>query len=177
MPSKPITRVGLLSDSHGRAAITREAAKLLVARGAQVLIHLGDVGSDAVIDAMVDAVDGHGLPLPPVYVVFGNCDDDAAALGRYAESLGVRASWVGRLNAGGKTVAFLHGHQGGAAVNPLLEEGVDYLCHGHTHRATDERVGRTRVINPGALFRAAKHTVALLDTSSDRLEFFTVGAS
>lgn len=175
MPSTPITKVGLLSDSHGRSEITREAAKLLVARGAQVLVHLGDLGSDAVIDAMIEAVDGHRQPLPPVYIVFGNCDDDAAALGRYAESLGVRASWVGRLKAGGKTLAFLHGHQGAAAVNPLLEEGVDYLCHGHTHRITDERIGRTRVINPGALFRAARHTVALLETSSDRLEFLTVG--
>ena len=41
----------------------------------------------------------------------------------------------------------------------------------------DERIGRTRVINPGALQRARRYTVALLDTEMDALELFELPAS
>jgi hypothetical protein len=34
----------------------------------------------------------------------------------------------------------------------------------------------TRVINPGALYRAREKTVAILDTAADRLTFLRVGA-
>jgi len=49
-----------------------------------------------------------------------------------------------------------------------------YVCHGHTHRARDERIGEVRVICPGAI-TGSKHpavpTVAILDTGSDTVEF------
>jgi hypothetical protein len=59
-------------------------------------------------------------------------------------------------------------------MRSALAQGVDYLCHGHTHVVRDERIGQTRVINPGALFRAARYTVALLDMAADRLEIVQV---
>jgi hypothetical protein len=106
--------------------------------------------------------------------VFGNTDWDAASLARYAESLGVEVDHpVGRIEADGKTVVFQHGHQE-AAMTQALAEGVDYLCHGHSHRQRDEMVGPTHVVNPGALFRAAEYTVAVLDTATDRVEFHRV---
>ena len=55
-----------------------------------------------------------------------------------------------------------------------LAAEVRYLCHGHTHTALDARRGKTRVINPGALHRAAEYTVALLDTDTDTLTFYPV---
>jgi hypothetical protein len=38
----------------------------------------------------------------------------------------------------------------------------------------DERFGRTRIINPGALFRASEKTVALLDTEADQLDYLRI---
>ena len=52
----------------------------------------------------------------------------------------------------------------------------DYLLHGHTHVRRDERVGKVRIINPGALHRAREKTVAVLDTDTDRLTFVRVVA-
>ena len=46
---------------------------------------------------------------------------------------------------------------------------VDYILHGHTHVARDDRRSRTRIINPGALRHARRKTVATLDTSSGKL--------
>ena len=56
----------------------------------------------------------------------------------------------------------------------MRTEGVAYLCHGHTHATRDERLGPTRVINPGALFRARRHTVAVLDLARDEVSFLAV---
>lgn len=170
-----LAKIGLLSDSHGRAATTQRAVRLLIAQGANMLIHLGDVGSVEVIDALLEprADLRNSQPLD-VYLVFGNTDWDADALGRYARSLGLHVSHpVGRLQCDGKTIVFQHGHQD-AAMEAALASGADYLIHGHTHRTRDQRIGPTRVINPGALFRAAQYTVALLNTENDQLAFFTL---
>ena len=62
-----MTKLGIISDSHGRTARTRQALHLLLARGAERIIHLGDVESEAILDLLV----GHDAT-----VVFGNCDDE-----------------------------------------------------------------------------------------------------
>ena len=55
------------------------------------------------------------------------------------------------------------------------DDGVDFLLHGHTHTVQDERVGRTRVINPGALHRASRYTCALLDPSGKSVRWLEIG--
>lgn len=166
--------IGLLSDSHGRAARTARAVRLLIDHGADHIIHLGDVGSIEVVDALVEQLDADGGLVPPVHLVFGNCDWDADAMARYAASLGIDVAHpVGRLEVDGRLIVYQHGHMD-AAMDQALAEQVDYLCHGHSHRRRDERSGTTRVVNPGALFRAADYTVAMLDVARDELRFFTV---
>lgn len=163
----------MLSDSHGRAAITRRAVDVLLENGAQLLLHLGDVGNIEVLDALVAAPPGSDQPIES-HVVFGNCDWEKVPLQRYAAELGVRVDHpVGRLDLSGGQLVFMHGHDNRAIVEALADQ-VRWLCHGHTHEPRDTRHGPTRLINPGALHRAATHTVALLDTDTDRLTFFTV---
>jgi len=169
-----LSRIGLLSDSHGRAGTTGRAVRLLLKHEVDLIVHLGDVGNVDVIDALVEQIDEGGDLEPPVHAVFGNCDWDAAAMARYADSRGISVDHpVGRLTLDGRTVVFQHGHQD-AAMQQALAEGVDYLCHGHSHRTRNEKVGTTRVVNPGALFRAAQYTVAVLDVAKDAVEFYTV---
>ena len=157
--------IGILSDSHGRAAITGEAVRQLLKRGAEMLIHLGDVGTEAVIDELA----GHHS-----HLVLGNCDFPPEPLIRYAANLGVQVDHpMGMLQIDGKTIAFTHGHLE-QLVQQALARGVDYLLHGHSHEVRDERIGSTRVINPGALFRAARYTAATLDPAADRLQLLTI---
>lgn len=157
--------LGILSDSHGRAAITAQAVSALVDRGADVLLHLGDVETEAVIDELV----GHNAR-----VVFGNCDWNVEALGGYARLVSVGVDHpMGFLEVGGRRIAYTHGHLT-AMVNRALAEEVDYLLHGHTHETRDERVGATRIINPGALHRASRYTCALLDPCSDSLDWIEI---
>jgi len=168
-----LPRIGLLSDSHGRGRTTQKAVKLLVEQGAEMLIHLGDVGSLEVVDALVNAGEG-GQPIE-AHVVFGNVDWDADSLAKYATSLGVNVDHpVGRMDLdGGKTLMYLHGHDTAAFDQAILQHPT-YLCHGHSHVKLDEQRNGSRIINPGALFRAREYTVALLDTDNDALAFFAV---
>ena len=121
-------RIGLLSDSHGEAARTGRALDLLLDRGADLLIHLGDLGSEAVVDRLA------GLP---AMIVLGNVDPPS--LGRYAEWLGIAMD--GRavhLQVGGRRLAATHGHLEEVWTD-LVATAPDYLLHGHT------QIGRAHV--------------------------------
>ncbi len=136
------------------------------------MIHLGDVGGVEVIDALV----GHTQNDHAVEsrLVFGNTDWDIESMTRYAAGLGVVVEHpAGRVKLGERVLAYTHGHDGDA-VRAALEQEVDYLCHGHTHQQCDQMQGATRVINPGALFRAPAYSVAVLDTTADDLSFYPV---
>lgn len=156
-----MTHLGLLSDSHGRAETTRLAVELLIDRGADILIHLGDVGSVQVIDALAE-INPKTKNQIESHMVLGNTDWDGQALTRYAQDLGVHVhDPAGQIEIDGCQIAFSHGHLP-AVMGHFLDAGVDYLLHGHTHVQSDQPQGKTRVINPGALFRASRYTVALL---------------
>lgn len=156
----------MLSDTHDRADATLLAVRILQSGGAQYLIHCGDVGSEQILD--------HLGGVPSAFV-FGNNDWDRNALQRYAEQLEVRCLGdAGELELGGKSFFVCHGDDLRALRRALDEQQYDYVLHGHTHTKRDERVGRTRVVNPGALYRARAKSVAVLDTDSDRLSFLAV---
>lgn len=160
-----VTRIGILSDTHGRAEMAARAAGLFVRHGVTRAFHCGDIGSDSVIDALA------GLRMT---YVFGNTDYDRAMLRRYIAAVGATLGEpAARCEIGGRTIAVTHGDNHHVMME-LLNGGVDYLCHGHTHECRDEHVGQTRIINPGALHRARQHTVAILDLESDELEFLAV---
>jgi predicted phosphodiesterase len=40
------------------------------------------------------------------------------------------------------------------------------VCYGHTHLAAIERLGRTLSLNPGALYRANPHSLAIVELKS-----------
>jgi putative phosphoesterase len=161
--------IGILSDTHDRVDAMAAGVALLREAGAEFFVHCGDVGSERVLD--------HLAGLPSAFV-FGNTDWDRAALARYAESIGVACHGaLADLELGGKKVAVTHGDDFRLKQRILSDKRHDYLLQGHTHVRADERVGTTRVINPGALHRAKEKTVAVLDTATDTVRFLVVGGT
>ena len=161
--------IGILSDTHDRVDAMAAAMKLLRDRGAEFFIHCGDVGSERVVDHLAGV---------PAAFVFGNTDWDRAGLARYAQRIGVACyGSFADLELGGKRIAVIHGDDFKLKQRLLAEQGHDYLLQGHTHVRADQRVGKTRLINPGALHRASEKTVAILDTAVDRLTFLAVPAA
>ena len=158
--------VGILSDTHDRVEAARAGVELLRQNGAEFYVHCGDVGSEQILDLLA------GLPAA---FVFGNCDWDRRGLERYAVHLNVSClGHAGDLQLDGKSLHVEHGDNGQSVRRALDGQTFDYLLHGHTHVASDQRIGRTRVINPGALHRVREKTVAVLDTGKDELKFLAV---
>jgi putative phosphoesterase len=161
-----IVIIGILSDSHDRAEVMAAGLRLLADAHAEFYIHCGDIGSPRCIDLLA------GLESA---FVFGNTDYDRAALTRYSERIGVQCYGnYADLTQDGKRIAVVHGDDFKLKQRLLAAQEHDYLFQGHTHVRQDQRIGRTRLINPGALHRAAVKTVATLDTATDRLNFITV---
>ncbi|MEE8170129.1 MAG: metallophosphoesterase family protein [Phycisphaerae bacterium] len=154
--------LGILSDSHGRAERTVRALTLLDEKGAAAFVHCGDIGGEDVLIALSGRT---------VWFVWGNCDYPDASMNRYVRSLGLPLPDATplRIDLDGSRIAVFHGHE--REIDRFDSTQVDYVLHGHTHVPRDERIGQTRFINPGALHRAAEHTVATLDLSSDSLSF------
>jgi len=159
--------LGVFSDTHDNVSAARAGIKTLRANGAEFLIHCGDVGGQHILDLLA------GIPSA---FVWGNNDFDRPLLKGYAEGLGIQCcDDFGHLELGGRQVAIMHGDN--LRHLAKITEGnirYDYLFVGHSHVPSDERVGHTRIINPGALHRAAKKTVALVDTQTDVLRHLVV---
>ena len=159
-------KIGILSDTHGRLHMMTAAVALLTRHGAQHFLHCGDVGGPDLLDPLA------GLPAAFVY---GNNDYDRTELRRYAQSIDVTClADFGELDLAGKRFALTHGDDVRLVKRLLDQQAHDYLLLGHSHVPRDERVGRTRVLNPGALHRAARKTVMLLDVPTDTVSLLTV---
>ncbi len=159
--------VGILSDSHGDHLMVRKVVSLFDSLDVAHIIHCGDVCGTDVFDELV------GRPLT---FVWGNCDVASDATLAYLDGVGLappnRIPTILELDA--KRFAVFHGHE--REFQPAVHTlDVDYLLHGHTHVARDERINGKRIINPGALHRADPKTVATLDTATDKLTFHEMG--
>ena len=158
-------KVGIMSDSHGRVRAVREAIERLEAAGAERFVHCGDVGGVEVLEEFA----GRTLKF-----VWGNTDLPDPSWRAELKALGL--DWPSSPNEftwDGFEFAVFHGHERG--FEPAVRGGLyEYILHGHTHQRASQRVGPTHVINPGALYRAARRTVALLDTQEDQVTFLPI---
>ncbi|MEM1011654.1 MAG: YfcE family phosphodiesterase [Planctomycetota bacterium] len=160
-------RLGVLSDTHGKADACRAAVELLQKAKVDAFLHCGDIGDYArPAEPVFDALAGTGC-----HFVWGNNDDVSPAAARYASDLGlVLHEPYEPFTLGETTIVLAHG-DAFSATRRLLREaestghGPDLLLTGHSHAPHDERIGPVRWINPGALFRTRTKTVATIDTT------------
>lgn len=160
------TLLGILSDTHDRVDTAAAAIATLRAAGAQFLIHCGDVGGERILDLLA------GMPC---VFVWGNNDWDRAGLSQYAADIGLQCcNDFADLQISGKRIAVTHGDNLKLIQRVTQETDYDYLFLGHTHIPSNEKTGRLRIVNPGALHRAAKKTVAIVDLANDTVRHLIV---
>ncbi len=166
-------KIGIVSDSHGKSKRLAKAIGMLTEKGADAILHCGDIGSDDCVKVLGNA----GVP---AYAVSGNSDRHPGHLEIIAAEACVTFSTetVEIPIENDQYVIATHGHDEGLLGTLIIDGQFPYVCHGHWHQPRDEKVGPTRVINPGALTRPRGHdhkrSCALLDTETDTLEFFEV---
>jgi putative phosphoesterase len=159
-------KIAILSDSHDALARVSKALQLARQHGAEMVLHCGDITAPTVVHLF----DGW-----PAHFVFGNCDWERKALAEAMAEVGATLHPnFGHVEVGGKNLAFLQGHEPGLMDDLLHSGAYDYLFHGHTHVAVDQMNGTTRVINPGALQRAAVKTFVVLDPATGEAESVVV---
>jgi putative phosphoesterase len=110
-----------------------------------------------------------------VIYVYGNCD---YASGEIRETLLAAnpENFGGPIYQGlleGMRVAAAHGHQPGLIESWAQSGEFDYIFHGHSHRSRDIQIGKTRIINPGAVggLHIEDRSVCLLDLPSGASQF------
>ena len=160
--------VGLVSNTNGRSDARAAAVSALRDRGADLIVHCGDVGGRQVLDEMarIDAC-----------FVWGDRDTDRMGLLRHARQVNVVCFGVlGELDLDGKRAVLVHGDDKKLLRRLLDEQQYDYLFCGHDPAGEDRKVGRTRVINPGELQGGPSQNCAVLSTTSDEVKFFKLSA-
>lgn len=164
-------RIGILSDTHSNIPRTCHAIDLLLTRGVHAILHCGDIGCEDTLLEMTTRCEAHSIPF---YAVLGNVDEPEGWTWRLCGNMSIPL--LLRIAFGAKQAVVLHGHRELELARAIGSGEFDYVFTGHTHMPRDERVGRTRVINPGAVHRAARPTVAVLDLDADSLAFMTLDA-
>lgn len=153
-------RVIALSDTHApRRWRTCPPAVATQLRGADLILHAGDVCTAAVLDEL----SGYA----PVHAVVGNNDGpDVAAWG---------ATPTLELSLDGLSVAMVHDSGQSAARLPRMRRlfpRADLVVFGHSHIPLDAADGRLRIFNPGSPTdrrRQPNGTIGILTIEDARL--------
>ena len=119
--------VGVISDTHG--LVRPEAVSALA--GADLIVHCGDVGDAAVLEALAE--------IAPVHAVRGNNDK-----GRWADALPIEEV----VEVGGRKLYLLH-DLAELALEPRAA-GVAVVLSGHSHRPRIETRDGVLFVNPGS---------------------------
>lgn len=119
-------RIAVIADTHGKLPPSVTAS----IRDADEIWHLGDFDNSAIVETL------RGLG-PKFHGVLGNCD------------AGIDLPERLFLERGGRSFLLIH-------IPPTKPGGADFLLHGHTHVPRDEKIGLTRVLNPGTIGKPNK---------------------
>lgn len=126
-PNKTIfMRIAVIADTHGKLPVSA----LPELQTADEIWHLGDYCDAATLHAAQTIG-------PPFHGVLGNND------------YGLQLPRALMLERAGRKFFLIH-------IPPPHIEGADFLLHGHTHVPRDEKIGATRILNPGTIGKPNK---------------------
>jgi uncharacterized protein len=152
-------RIGVVSDTHGQMRNAMAAVRMLESLEVDAVLHCGDIGAVEIVPL---------FRAWPTHFVLGNVDGyNEVELQKAIESGGM--SFHGRfadLQLGGRRIAVLHSDDAKQFRETVASGTWDLVCYGHTHEPEWHRVGTTLVLNPGALYRARRHTLAIVDLTT-----------
>ncbi len=167
-------KICIVSDSHDRADVLARAVEQAVAKGAQAVLHCGDVIGANTLRGLAR----FGIP---VHVVHGNNLGDPAAMAQLAAETHSSLSYHGqdaRLRLADRAVFMVHYPHYGEAMACTGE--WDLVCCGHEHRAWTRQVanvrgGQTWLVNPGTVAGlGAPATYMLGDLEAMRFDVFAL---
>ncbi len=158
-------KLGVFSDTHDNLDNMREVLDAYRTAGITQLIHCGD---------MTSADTARHLGGFQVVYVDGNMDRASEEIYRALRELGPKnvslPTYEGEFD--GVPIAVTHGDDEAELERLIRSASFQYVFHGHTHRRRDERIGPTRVFNPGALggLKFQSWSYSIVDLGSGEIE-------
>ena len=159
-------KIGILSDTHDQTNNIVAAIQILKKYDIQKLFHCGDVTSLSCVQLICEF---------PLSLTFGNSDFLTGEMKDFILSTNSENS-VGYQYEGeciGKRIGMTHSHLKGVLNGMIESQSFDYVFYGHRHLRSDQKIGVTRVINPGSLGGLKKQTrsICILDLEKDEAVF------
>ncbi len=158
-------RIGIVSDTHDDMRALERALATLQDEGIDTLLHCGDLCGPAIVEALSNF---------DTWIARGNMDRHPELEPTVRKTIGAgRLAARHRLTLAGHSVVLVHGHREGELKRLINTGDHAYAFHGHTHLRRDQRIGPTRVINPGALggIRWQQRSFCILDLAADEATF------
>jgi uncharacterized protein len=149
-------RVGVISDTHGEVHSTTNALRVLDSLGVSVILHCGDVGVEVV--PLLNGRRTHFVP--------GNTDNSDGLRAAMTDPEHTLHNPPGTLEIEGCRIAFLHGDDGQLLHQTIHSGNFDLVCHGHTHAFASSRERKTLSLNPGAISRTRRPSLAVVEIPS-----------
>jgi len=163
-------KVCVVSDSHDRADALAQAVRTAKSRGAEAVIHCGDlIGTQTLGPALAVGL--------PVHIIHGNNIGDPQSLHRWAAKSNGQLRYHGvdgRIELAGRRIFLVHYDEYGYAM--ACTGDWDLVCCGHSHRAEVRAVSNVKgqtswLVNPGTVAGlAAPSTWLMGDLAAMRFE-------
>lgn len=194
-------RLGIISDAHGNASALQECMSFFHKKGVEQILFLGDaVGyfphcaevCEMLVQAKAICLKGNHeamafgeLPLSPevddITGLTRTCGNLPEAWWQEVESRGSRLS----LDIDGKKFLMVHGSPDAPLTGRVhepedlhIEEGIDVILMGHTHRPFINSVNNCLLLNPGSCGLPRDHggllSLAILDTEQMETEVYRI---
>jgi putative phosphoesterase len=163
-------KICILSDSHDHIPLLEAAVKDARARGAEAVVHCGDV----VAPSTLACLEQFGLP---VHVIHGNNTGDLYALTRLSHRPGGILRYHGMdagIELGGRRIFLVHYPHYARAMAATGD--WDLVCCGHSHKVSIEWLPNvhgeeTALVNPGTVGGVGKPQATWVLADLDKMSF------
>ena len=143
-------KIGIVSDSHDHRRPLQQAVRDAKARGAQAILHAGDIVASSTLAAL------NTFDLP-IHVIHGNNMGDTVTMSHLANRPGSRIHYHGQdagITLGNRKIFLVHYPHYARAMATTGE--WDLVVHGHDHRPNLEWItnitgGKTLLADPGSV--------------------------
>ncbi len=159
--------IGIMADTHNDVGLTVRALRFCTDKNVEVILHAGDLTSANMLDYFVGF---------RCYFVLGNGDlIDEREINARALSLNFEPVQDKlEIELDGRKFIMFHGNNVPMFRDAVASGRYNYIIKGHTHFFENYVSNGARVINPGSVYGHDESTIAILDTSTDKVEKITI---
>lgn len=168
-------KIAILSDIHDNVWNLEKALSKPELQDTKAMLFCGDLCAPFIIKLIGERY------TKPVHMVLGNNDGDVASIMANAKkfsNIHIHGEYF-RGEIGGKTIGMNHYPDKSRILAEM--NAYDVVCYGHNHTLSEEMVGNTLLINPGAImgFHGGKlqditPTLLILDSDQMKTEVISI---